>query len=215
MARATAAPRTAPADTRERILEAALEAFSERGFDGARTREIAAGAGVPLGLLQYHFGAKTKLWRAAVDRAFAELRDGLESILEDPAPADEAERLRILVRAHVRFAAEHPEFIRLMHEEGKRRGPRMRWLVDTHVKPLFDELQALIRRAQATALVPAHLPPIHLVYVIVGAVGVIFHQAEECRRVSGIDPLSPAAVEAHARTVETLFFGRIPGDPSR
>lgn len=205
MSRATAAE--AAVDTRERILQAALEAFSLRGFDGAKMRDIAAAAGVPLGLLQYHFGAKSKLWRAAVDRAFAALRGGLEAILEDPRPADDVERLRILIRAHVQFAAEHPEFIRLMHEEGKRRGPRMRWLVDTHVKPLFREMVGLIERAQALGLVPAGIAPIHLVYVIVGAVGVIFHQAEECKRVAGFDPLEPAAAAAHARAVELLLFG--------
>ena len=59
----------ASSDTRERILRAALEAFSENGFEGATTREIATRAGVPLGLLQYHFGAKPKLWRAAVEGA--------------------------------------------------------------------------------------------------------------------------------------------------
>ena len=48
---ATAAATTAGSDTRERILRAALEAFAEKGFDGATTREIAARAGVNLGLL--------------------------------------------------------------------------------------------------------------------------------------------------------------------
>ncbi len=113
-------------DTSERILVAALEAFAEKGFDGATTREIAARAGVNLGLLQYHFGGKSKLWRAAVDRAFAELRSGLETVLTDSSPADELERMRLLIRGYVRFVARHPEFVRMMHDEGKRRGPRMR-----------------------------------------------------------------------------------------
>ena len=52
-------------DTRERILVAALQAFAEKGYDGATTREIASRAGVNLGLLQYHFGGKPKLWQAA------------------------------------------------------------------------------------------------------------------------------------------------------
>ena len=107
-------------DTSERILVAALEAFAEKGFDGATTREIAARAGVNLGLLQYHFGGKSKLWRAAVDRAFAELRSGLETVLTDSSPADELERMRLLIRGYVRFVARHPEFVRMMHDEGKR-----------------------------------------------------------------------------------------------
>ncbi len=204
---ARAATAEAGSDSRERILQAALVAFSENGFDGATTREIANRAGVPLGLLQYHFGAKPKLWRAAVDRAFSELRSGLDAVLADPRPPDDRERLRLLIRGHVHFVARNPEFVRLMHDEGKRRGPRMRWMVDRHVKPLQTSLLPLIRRAQRQGLLPAGIDPIHFVYILAGAVGVIFHQAEECKRVSGIDPFDSSAVAAHARAVEHLFLG--------
>ena len=87
-ARSRGRPAGADPGTRRRILEGALEVFGARGFDGARTRDIADAAGVNLGLLQYHFGGKQDLWRAAVERAFAELRAGLEQLLrEPPAPA--------------------------------------------------------------------------------------------------------------------------------
>src|SRR5262245_36084658 len=58
-------------ETRERIVAAALEAFAERGFDGARTRDIAARAGVNQGLITYHFASKDALWKAAADHIFA------------------------------------------------------------------------------------------------------------------------------------------------
>jgi AcrR family transcriptional regulator len=205
MARATAAETSS--DTPERILRAALEAFSENGFDGATTREIAARAGVPLGLLQYHFGGKPKLWRAAVDRAFAVLRGGLDDVLADPGPADDRERLGLLIRAHVQFVARNPEFVRLMHDEGKHGGPRMRWMVDRHVKPLYAALVPLIQRVQQTGLLPADVAPVHFVYILAGSAGVIFHQAQECKRLSGVDPSNPEAVNAHARAVEHLFLG--------
>jgi AcrR family transcriptional regulator len=204
---AAAAEFGANGETRERILCSALRDFSVNGFDGARTREIAARAGVPLGLLRYHFGDKARLWRAAVDRAFSELRGGLEAILADPQPADLRERLHRLIRGHVRFVAGNPEFVRLMHDEGKRGGARMRWMVDRHVKPAFGALVPLIERAQTAGILPLRIDPIHFIYALVGAVGVIFHQAEECKRLSGIDPAHPAAVEAHALTVEHLFLG--------
>lgn len=193
-----------------RILAAALEAFSEKGFEGATTREIATRADVTLGLLQYYFGNKQKLWKAAVDLAFTEMKERLEAVLAGPQLANERERLGVLIHAHVRFAARNPEFIRLMHDEGKRRGPRMRWLVDRHVKPLFDLVVPLIERAQEQGVLAAGIDPAHFVYILVGAAGVIFHQAEECKRVTGIDPTSEAAAEAHARAVVALFLGRPP-----
>src|SRR5271167_333419 len=56
--------------TRERIVAAAVDLFSERSFDGATTRDIAARAGVAQPLLTYHFHSKEELWRAAVDSLF-------------------------------------------------------------------------------------------------------------------------------------------------
>ncbi len=105
------------------------------------------------------------------------------------------------------FVAEHTEFIRIMHDEGKRRGPRMRWMVDRHVKPLYAVLIPMIERSQQQGFLPSGIAPIHFVYILAGAVGVIFHQAEECKRLSGIDPADPAEAEAHARAVEHLFLG--------
>ncbi len=204
---AKAATVEAGTDARERILRAALEAFSDSGFNGATTREIAARAGVPLGLLGYHFGGKPKLWRAAVDRAFVELRSGLDGVLAEARASDERGRLRLLIRAHVGFVARNPEFVRLMQEEGKRRGPRMRWLVDRHVKPLYAALLPLIERAQAAGILPSDIAPVHFVYILAGSAGVLFHQAEECRRVAGIDVGDPAVVETHARAVEHVFLG--------
>ncbi|HKJ24320.1 MAG TPA: TetR/AcrR family transcriptional regulator, partial [Myxococcota bacterium] len=198
---------------RERILAAALDAFSERGFDGATTREIAARAGVNLGLLQYYFEGKENLWRAAVDRAFEQIRETFEGVLD--GAADEDARTRLLIRTWVRFVAERPEFVRLMHDEGKHDGPRMRWLVDEHVRPLYQTIRALLERARQAGRLPAHVDALHFHYILVGAVALIFHQAEECKRLTGVDPSDPAVIEKHADAVELLLLGPPPKETSR
>ena len=47
--------------TEEKILEAASEVFTEKGFAGTRTRDIAEKAGINLALLNYYFRSKEKL----------------------------------------------------------------------------------------------------------------------------------------------------------
>jgi AcrR family transcriptional regulator len=54
-------------DTRERIIEAALGIFGERGYSGASTRDIAAAAGVNAPALQYYFDNKEGLYIACVE----------------------------------------------------------------------------------------------------------------------------------------------------
>src|SRR5690348_11353626 len=53
--------RRTSAETREKILDAAVAEFGAKGFAGARTAEIAARAGVNQQLIAYHFGGKQGL----------------------------------------------------------------------------------------------------------------------------------------------------------
>jgi len=48
--------------TEDKILLAASEVFTEKGFAGARTRNIADEAGINLALLNYYFRSKEKLF---------------------------------------------------------------------------------------------------------------------------------------------------------
>ena len=204
-----------PIEARERILGAAQRTFAEKGYDGATTREIASRAQVPLGLLRYYFGGKLKLWQAAVDRAFGEIRSGLDAATAASQSGDGLEGIRAGIRAHVHYVARNPEFVRLMHDEGKHRGPRMRWLVDRHVKPMFEQLLPMIGRLQEIGRLPDDIAPLHFAYALIGAIDVIFHQVEECRRVTGVDPTDPAVIEAHARAVEHMLLGSPAAEVSR
>lgn len=59
-------------DRRSQILTAAMELFAERGFHGARTRELAQRAGVSEALIFRHFPSKEELIRAILDLVAAE-----------------------------------------------------------------------------------------------------------------------------------------------
>jgi len=201
----TTTPTADAPDTPRRLLDSALEMFSELGFDGATTRDIAARARVNLGLVQYHFGGKEKLWRAAVDHAFADLWAALDAAV---APGTgEPERLAAIIRAAVRFAADHPALVRLMNDEGKRDGPRLKWLVERHGRRLYELAGAVLAAAPRHGAL-AGFAPVHLYYAFAGAVGMIFSQAAECRRLTGVDPTtSRSLVDAHADAMVRLFLG--------
>ena len=59
-------PRLSADERREKIVDAARRVFEQTGFDGARTRDLAAAAGVNEALLYRHFGSKEELFEAAV-----------------------------------------------------------------------------------------------------------------------------------------------------
>jgi AcrR family transcriptional regulator len=192
--------------TRDRILQGALDLFSERGFDGASTREIAARAGVTQPLLNYHFSSKDDLWRAAVDVLFEQLNIALAARADGLRGVDELTAVRLLVREFIWFSARHPQLHRIITQECKADGPRMDWLVERHVRPLYETTTAQF----ATLAAQGHVPPIapaHLYYIVTGAGPTMFVLGPECRRLTGLDPESDAVIEAHADAVCALLFG--------
>jgi AcrR family transcriptional regulator len=185
----------ASAPAPDRILAAALAAFAERGFDGATTREIAAAAGVPQGLVTYHYAGKQALWEAAVEAVFADLQRELGAAFEVLRDVDPETRWRTVIKRFVRFIARRPELHRLMTHEGSQDGPRLRLLVERYLQPLFDASTALIREA-APGVDAAQLH-----YVLLGAGAHLFAVAPEFRRITGRDPLTPEMIEAQAEAI--------------
>ncbi len=74
------------ASTEEKILEAAREVFTQKGFAAARMQEIADVAGINKGLLHYYFRSKNKLFRAVFDEAFAQFVLRVNKIFEADIP---------------------------------------------------------------------------------------------------------------------------------
>ncbi|MFG2030678.1 TetR family transcriptional regulator [Streptomyces sp. NPDC048825] len=73
----------APA-TRDRILAAAREEFSQRGYDKTSVRGIAKAAGVDSALVHHYFGTKEQVFEAAVEVAFSPALKMRDVVLEGP-----------------------------------------------------------------------------------------------------------------------------------
>src|SRR5262249_36051892 len=150
------------------------------------------------------FGGKERLWKAAVTRAFAELQSELAEGTGPLADDDSLAWLDRVIRQFVRYVARHPEFMRLMNDEGKRDGRPMRWLADRFVRPMSVAVGAHLDRAQAEGLIPS-IPSVSLRYIVLGAAGLIFSQAPECRYITGTDPTGTEFAERHADAVVQLL----------
>ncbi|MGX1911019.1 TetR/AcrR family transcriptional regulator [Streptomyces phaeochromogenes] len=73
----------APA-ARDRILAAAREEFSERGYEKTSVRGIAKAAGVDSALVHHYFGTKEQVFEASIEVAFGPLLSAPGSIADGP-----------------------------------------------------------------------------------------------------------------------------------
>ena len=159
-------------DTRERILAAALEMFSQNGFAGTNIRELSASLGMGKSSLYRHFESKEAIWNALLDEmiAYYDARFGSSEHLP-PVP----ESLEELVRMTMRMAdfTIHDEKIvmtRKLLSIEQYRDERAKALASKHfltgLTDMFTQLfsammeRGLLRRDDANMLAFAYTAPI-------------------------------------------------------
>jgi TetR/AcrR family transcriptional regulator len=104
-----------PGETSEAIIKAAMEIFSEAGYDGARVDEIARRAGVNKASLYYHIGDKKALYTRVLQNVFG---DAAERIAHNMKRASgPVEKLRTYVRNFALTLDRHPELTAIMMRE--------------------------------------------------------------------------------------------------
>jgi TetR/AcrR family transcriptional regulator len=119
------------------LLEAALQAFGENGYEGASVREIARRLDVSHNLIPQRIGSKERLWYAAVDHGFGRLEKDLnrEALT---LGKDELLVLRGLILSFIEINAMHPSLLQIIHQEASQPGPRLDYLFKNYIKPVRD-----------------------------------------------------------------------------
>jgi AcrR family transcriptional regulator len=151
--------RRRPADRPAEILSAALEVFSERGFQAARLEEVARRAGVSKGALYLYFETKADLVRAVVTDAISPNIERTKAVASAEVPFEQAVRMGVgmlarkvvtdrritgVVKLVIAESRNHPELATIWHE--------------TVVEPGVQLLSGLIAAAQARGEVRAGDP---------------------------------------------------------
>ena len=106
-ARPAGEPNDAPTGTKLALIKAAGELFAQRGVKATGIRMIARKAGVNLGCIHYHFGAKADLHRAALEYVLHHriTRQNAQISIPDSATDEEvSELLRQLARKRLAAA---------------------------------------------------------------------------------------------------------------
>nr|WP_199081734.1 TetR/AcrR family transcriptional regulator [Pedobacter sp. ASV19] len=102
-------------DTRTSILTAAEKLFSEQGYEGTSTRQIAREAGANMAMINYYFGSKDGVFTEIMTNSIKEFNMQLISINEDKVSS--MEKLKKVVNRYVYRILNNIPFHRMMHRE--------------------------------------------------------------------------------------------------
>ena len=97
-------------DTKERILEAALEMFSQKGYAGTNIRELSASLGLVKSGVYKHYESKEAIWNALLDEMIAYYAEHFGSSEHLPPVPDSPEGLVTMTMQMVNFTV-HDERI--------------------------------------------------------------------------------------------------------
>lgn len=190
------------AETRAKILDAAVQEFSLNGLAGARTDRIAAVAGVNKALLYYHFDSKENLYRAALEMIATKARDASMAVfLGDATPGERV--LRTALNHFDRIVGQ-TEFQSLMQQEMMRlhkgESAEMALLVKRVFAPLMAMYQSTVREGVASGeLIEMDWLQIHLASL--GSNVFYFLSAPLWRLILPFDPFAPEVLTERRRAI--------------
>ncbi len=191
--------------TQQKLLDAAIEAFSENGFKGTSTRDIAERAGVHHPLITYHFKNKDQLWRSAADRIWRDFSDALGRAMAQASDADPKMQMATMIRAYVRYAQSQPALHKIMVQEASYPNPRLDWLVETHLKPFFEQMLSRIEHLQEIGVAPPGNPALLFNMLRISAGGLVALNLE-ILGTSGVDLESHDSLEELADMIIRVFL---------
>lgn len=214
--RASAPPpreRRDPEATRQALLQAGAELFSERGFDGVPIGAVADRAGVNKALISYHFRGKRGLYRAILEAGFAVMTARLKAIEAEAPTARDA--LRAFLDAFLQVTRDRPGFPTLFLREVLAQG------IEPTVVPYLAEIVGVSRRLAARGAREGlfrRVDPLLFHFGLVGGLA-FFFATEPARRRAAEERRLPFAMPDPAAFIryfeELTLRGMAPDVPSR
>jgi AcrR family transcriptional regulator len=139
--------------TRGEILDAALDAFAEAGFEAMSVRELTRQLGVSHNLVHHHFGSKQDLWRAALDHGVGHTAQELFELMgESVGSPDSRQILRQGLERGIALLTRRPSVVRILADESAHPGPRLDYLYHHYLGPLVDMLSRFLAESRGNGV---------------------------------------------------------------
>ena len=129
---------------RERIQDAAITLFAQKGFAAVGVREIAASAEVNIAMISYYFEGKVGILRAIIEEFFAQYYRLLGDINDESKEPEEC--IRIMIRRIVDYVRKNTELAMVVYNELPLDIPEIAGIKAEKITELIRIMRGLIRR---------------------------------------------------------------------
>lgn len=162
-----------PEKTQQRIIDAAIDEFTERGFDGARIDAIAEQSQTNKSLIYKYFTSKDELYIASLSNTYEKLRASQHEI--DLDESDPLSSMRKLVESTFNTFADNPRIVRMMTHENVQNARFLKQALSIKLlyTPLLDKLERVIASGQGKGIFRSNIDLKHL-YISVSALGYFY-----------------------------------------
>lgn len=133
-------------DTKQKLLEAGLKLFSEKGYLGASTKDIAARAGVAELTLFRHFPKKEDLFEEVVNTYT--FLPALKGLLPEIREMDYKAALPVITRRFLKQLSDRRDLIRIMQSEFRLYPEQVREIYHNCIGEIFSLLASYFRGLQ-------------------------------------------------------------------
>ncbi len=103
-------------DKRKNILSTALQLFGQKGYEATSVRDIAAGAGVNIAMINYYFGSKEKLLESVVEYKTSGIQLVFAELEKNPS-ITQIEKIDTIIDNYIQRMFAGPQFHHLLHRE--------------------------------------------------------------------------------------------------
>ena len=188
-----------------RILAAALDVFSERGFRGATLDRIASAANMSKPNLLYYFKSKEEIHVALLTGLLDVWLAPLREISPHGDPVDE---IGSYIRRKLESSRQFPRESRLFANEMLAGAPHIGAFLQTELKQLVDEKAAIFQGwIDEKRLAPCD--PRHLLFAIWSTTQHYADFSVQVRHVLDLPPSDVSYYDEAARMLDTLFLGQL------
>ncbi len=143
--------RMAGDERREQVLRVAMKLFSENGFSGTTTREIAGAAGISEATVFKHFANKEELYTAILD--YKACSQGLDNPFDDIAEKfEQKDDFGIFYHIALEALTHHEDdctFLRLMLHSALEEHNLARLFFENYITLIYEKLGDYIKTRQA------------------------------------------------------------------